>query len=315
MVPDAVAAVDDVDRFGRHRRVERGEGRVIPARDGAVEDLGYRRRVEHQSVDRAEVVGDGQRAEHHGQVPGVGATAALFGCGIWFPGQWRVRSAEIRSAGEKIGDPGARSVGGVVQGLPGAGLPIGGDEFRHRVGLCGRAAGRQRLLAAAVHLGAEPAYDGVGWGSVLHAETATAAAASRLMAAPDGLRFTLIASRGRWLVRMVPSSRASACHAVSAHVTFTAIELTGKPTTDERVIDRTAQQGGSSRGATATARCGPARQDQPRGFAAGRTDVRPVGGNCLFMKKFRCRLADGTCSLPVSPRVPNAELPHRPTEV
>ena len=63
--------------------VERGDGRVVPLLDAAVEDLGGDLAVEHQVVDAVEVVGDGDGAEDQRQVPGLVAGATLLGrCGL-----------------------------------------------------------------------------------------------------------------------------------------------------------------------------------------------------------------------------------------
>jgi hypothetical protein len=77
---------------------------------------------------------------------------------------------------------------------------------------------------------APAAYASVAW-ALLHAEPTMAAVASKLMAVADRLCFTLIASRRWWR----PASAASSVSGYTS--TFTATELTGKPTTDERVIN------------------------------------------------------------------------------
>ena len=145
-----VAAVDDVDVLGRHGRVERGDRRVVPAGDAAVEDPGNRLRVEHQEVD-GQVVGDGQRAEYHRQIPGRRAPASLRGFIGLVVTERRVRSGEITLTRKEITDSVARTVCRVVERVPGAGLAVGADESLHRVGLCGRPAGGYRRLATAVH--------------------------------------------------------------------------------------------------------------------------------------------------------------------
>src|ERR1700733_7803586 len=59
----------------------------------------------------------------------------------------------IRLGREKVGDAGSRSTGRVVQLLARAGFLVARDEVAHRVGLSGRTAAGDVLLATAVDLG------------------------------------------------------------------------------------------------------------------------------------------------------------------
>src|SRR6202035_1026269 len=78
-----VAAVDDVNVLGGHVSVQRGDGRVVPTRDGAAEDLGERGCVEVEDVGRLDVEGDRDRTEDGRQVPCVGTAAALLGARVF----------------------------------------------------------------------------------------------------------------------------------------------------------------------------------------------------------------------------------------
>ena len=59
--------------------VELGDLRVVPGLDGAVEDLGEHLGIQHELVDAVDVVGEGDRADHHRQVPGRVVLAAFLG--------------------------------------------------------------------------------------------------------------------------------------------------------------------------------------------------------------------------------------------
>src|SRR5690606_39381287 len=60
---------DDLDRRELGARVQRLDGRVVPLLDLPLVDLGDDVGVEVQVVDAGQVVGDGDGAEHHRDVP------------------------------------------------------------------------------------------------------------------------------------------------------------------------------------------------------------------------------------------------------
>jgi len=80
-----VRAVDDRDGRGRERRVRvvGGDGRVVPRRDVAAEDLGERLRRELEVVDAdvREVVDDRDRRDVDGQLDDLATLAARGGLG------------------------------------------------------------------------------------------------------------------------------------------------------------------------------------------------------------------------------------------
>src|SRR6478609_1927297 len=123
-----VGAEEDLDRRRgkRDALVERGDGRVVPGRDLAVEDLRGHPGVEHELVDALDVVGDRDGAGDHGQVPGLGAAGrlgvvgldlAVLGLGL----ERRVGPGEVDLLGDELLDAGTGAGGLVVDVGVGAG--------------------------------------------------------------------------------------------------------------------------------------------------------------------------------------------------
>ena len=193
--PGQVAAEHYVNRLGGQvgapvQRLDRG---IVPSGNRAVENLGRRRGVQNQRSQALDVVSDRDRAEDHRQVPRSRA-AALLGRVVLVEGQWHIRPAEIGLVAGEFADPGARTIGRVVQRLTGAGLFECLDKAGHRVGLRCRPAGLQRLRPTAVHLHRQrgrrrssPSL--LAWVSLPHPDKINAPAVRTLSAAPNRLSF------------------------------------------------------------------------------------------------------------------------------
>src|SRR5207302_3418942 len=111
-----------------------------------------RRAIERDVLGFRQVVGDRDRPEDSRQVPRLGAVApglGLVDLSLVLV-QRRVGAAEVGLLADELVHARARAVGVVVDRLARAGVLEGLLESGHRVGLRGRAAGLERLLAAAV---------------------------------------------------------------------------------------------------------------------------------------------------------------------
>ncbi len=129
--------------------VQRGDGRVVPVGDRAVEDLGQHRRGQDQAVDAGDVVGQRDRAGDHRQVDRVvtGAAGRLGGRRLVLL-QRRVGAGEVDLVGDEVRDAltGAAAAVGVDVGA--AHVVEVGDPLLHDLALRGRTGRAQVALGA-----------------------------------------------------------------------------------------------------------------------------------------------------------------------
>ena len=112
-----VRAVHGGDGGDGQRRVgvQRGDGRVVPGRDLAVEDVGDGRGVEVQVVDALDVEDDGDRGDVDREVDGLGAGgAAGEGARELVVVQGGVGAGEVGGTRDEALAAGARALGVVV---------------------------------------------------------------------------------------------------------------------------------------------------------------------------------------------------------